>query len=76
LLSDAGWFDEDQGTRDAVNGGLPLENALDFRNFRDLTVGLNWHLSSHCRMMLDGIHARISGTGSALIATLRIQIDY
>jgi phosphate-selective porin OprO/OprP len=42
----------------------------------DITVGLNWHLNTHCRMMLDGIHSRIAGTGRALIATLRIQIDY
>lgn len=34
LLVDAGWFDEDQGTRDAVNGGLPLESGVDFRRAR------------------------------------------
>ncbi len=43
---------------------------------RDVTVGLNWHLSPHCRLMLDGIHACLADTGRTLIATLRIQIDY
>ncbi len=49
-----------------VNGG----------RLTDVTLGLNWHLSSHCRMMLDGIHARLADTGDTLIATFRVQIDY
>ncbi len=42
----------------------------------DFTLGLNWHLNQHCRVMLDGIQACLADTGRTLIATLRIQIDY
>jgi hypothetical protein len=49
-----------------VNGG----------RLEDVTLGINWHLSSHCRLMLDGIHACLAETGDTLIATLRVQIDY
>ena len=40
------------------------------------TLGLNWHLNSHSRIMLNQTYSDIKGIGDASSTTLRFQIDF
>ena len=40
------------------------------------TLGLNWHLNSHSRVMLNQTYSDLKGVGDARSTTLRLQIDF
>ena len=42
----------------------------------DITVGLNWHLNSHTRVMLNLIRADMVDVGTANILGTRFQVDF
>jgi len=52
------------------------DGAMPEGRLTDVTLGVNWYLNRHCRLMLDGIRAHLSGIGDTLIATFRFQVDY
>ena len=40
------------------------------------TLGLNWHLNSHSRVMLNQTYSDLKGVGDAQSTTLRLQMDF
>jgi phosphate-selective porin OprO and OprP len=42
----------------------------------DGTLGLNWYLGMHSRLMVNLVHTRRRGVGSANILQFRLQIDF
>lgn len=40
------------------------------------TIGLNWHLNSHSRLMLNQTYSNLKGVGNANSTTLRFQVDF
>lgn len=43
---------------------------------RDITAGVNWYLNPNARIMLNYVHGKRTGTGSANVVQTRFQIDF
>lgn len=42
----------------------------------DTTLGANWYFNAHVRLMLEWVHAHVSGEGNADVLQTRIQLDF
>ncbi len=57
--------------------GLNLEDAkIAGGELSDITVGLNWHLNPHSRVMVNYIRADLKDAGIANILSTRLQVDF
>lgn len=43
---------------------------------RDMTAGVNWYLNPNARIMVNYVHSKVTGIGSANIAQARLQVDF
>ena len=41
-----------------------------------MTLGLNWYVLPHVRLMANYVRAHLNGVGDSAIYQLRFQIDY
>lgn len=56
---------------------LDLEDAkIMGGELSDITVGLNWHLNPHSRVMVNYIRADLADVGIANILSARFQVDF
>ena len=54
---------------------VDLDNrSVDGGRFDDITLGVNWYLDRHVRIMANYIHSDVDGIGDADIVALRLQI--
>lgn len=66
LLSPADAFPDDPNASDVVGGG----------QLRDITAGINWHLYSNFRWMLNYVLSDKKGEGITNIGQMRFQLDF
>ncbi|MFQ5551038.1 MAG: porin [Gemmatimonadales bacterium] len=52
------------------------DGAIDGGEMAVISVGLNWYLNAHTRMMTDFVRASVSGSETLAGVQTRFQIDF